>query len=99
MGERESKGRFERSVEDVAALGDFLETKASQKLIGRPKVAPELEGAVRASLSGGVGVCRTARTLGCGVGTVQRIKAGMVAGATGYSGADINPLPGTLVIE
>jgi hypothetical protein len=44
-------------------------------------MAPELEIAVRASLSDAVGILKTARTLGCGVGTVQRIKAGMVVGA------------------
>jgi hypothetical protein len=38
-------------------------------------VAPALESAVRASLSEGVGILKTARTVGCGVGTVQRIKA------------------------
>ena len=50
-------------------------------MVAAGKVAPELESAVRASLSDGVGVCKTARALGCGVGTVQRIKAGMGAGA------------------
>jgi len=35
----------------------------------------------RCALSDGVGVCRTARTLGCGAGTVQRIKAGIVGAA------------------
>jgi hypothetical protein len=33
------------------------------------------EAAVRASLAQGVGILKTARTLGCGVGTVQGIKA------------------------
>jgi DNA invertase Pin-like site-specific DNA recombinase len=54
--------------------------RARGKQIGRPKIAPAMEAAVRASLGQGVGVVKTARTLGCGVGTVARIKAGM-AGA------------------
>ena len=35
----------------------------------------------RCALSDGVGILKTARTLGYSVGTVQRIKAGMVVGA------------------
>jgi DNA invertase Pin-like site-specific DNA recombinase len=43
--------------------------------LARAREAPELEDAVRASLSDGVGICKAARLHGCGVGTVQRIKA------------------------
>jgi hypothetical protein len=42
-------------------------------------VPPEVEAAVRAHLAAGVGICKTARTLGVGVGTVQRVKHGEVA--------------------
>jgi DNA invertase Pin-like site-specific DNA recombinase len=45
------------------------------KAIGRPKVADAVEAAIRASLAAGVGIGKTARTVGVGVGTVQRIKA------------------------
>jgi DNA invertase Pin-like site-specific DNA recombinase len=45
------------------------------KAIGRPKVADTVEAAIRASLAAGVGIGKTARTIGVGVGTVQRIKA------------------------
>ena len=40
------------------------------------KVAPEVEAAVRASLAAGIGIQRTAKTVGVGVSTVMRIKAG-----------------------
>jgi DNA invertase Pin-like site-specific DNA recombinase len=53
--------------------------RAKGKQIGRPKIAPAVEAAVRASLDQGVGVVKTARTLRCGVGTVRRIKAAMAA--------------------
>lgn len=44
-----------------------------KKAIGRPKVSPEVEAAVRASLRAGVGILKTAREVGVGSGTVQRI--------------------------
>jgi len=53
--------------------------RAKGKQIGRPKIAPAVEAAVRDSLGQGVGILKTARTLRCGVGTVQRIKARMAA--------------------
>lgn len=43
--------------------------------MGRPKVAAEIEAAVRACLAEGTGVLKTAKQVGVGVGTVQRIKA------------------------
>jgi hypothetical protein len=42
--------------------------------LGRPRVLPEVEGRVRAELAKGTGVLKTARALGLGTGTVQRIK-------------------------
>ena len=45
--------------------------------IGRPRVADDVEARVRALLRKGKGICSTARDLGVGVGTVQRIKAEM----------------------
>jgi DNA invertase Pin-like site-specific DNA recombinase len=45
------------------------------KPIGRPSISPSKDVAIRASLAAGVGIGKTARTLGVGVGTVQRIKA------------------------
>jgi len=49
--------------------------RAQGKTLGRPKVADDVEAAVRASLSQGNGIIKTAKLCGCGVGTVQRIKA------------------------
>jgi DNA invertase Pin-like site-specific DNA recombinase len=74
---------FERAMIVERTKAGLARARAQGKLIGRPKVAPELENAVRGSLSDGVGILKTARTLGCGVGTVQRIKADMVAVAAG----------------
>jgi DNA invertase Pin-like site-specific DNA recombinase len=52
----------------------------SGKPIGRPKVSKAVESAVRAELAKGRGILKTAKTLGLGTGTVQKIKNGMAAG-------------------
>jgi DNA invertase Pin-like site-specific DNA recombinase len=67
-----------QKISDRTKAG-LARARAKGKHIGRPKIAPELDAAVRASLGQGVGIVKTARTLRCGVGTVQRIKAGMGA--------------------
>jgi DNA invertase Pin-like site-specific DNA recombinase len=47
----------------------------SGKPIGRARVGREVERAIAASLASGKGVLKTAREVGVGVGTVQRVKA------------------------
>jgi DNA invertase Pin-like site-specific DNA recombinase len=49
----------------------------SGKPIGRARVDPKIEEAIRASLSRGVGVLKTAKLLKLGSGTVQRVKRAM----------------------
>src|SRR5436189_125102 len=48
---------------------------AQGKKLGRPRVDHETERKVLKLLKDGVGIKRTARTIGVGVATVQRIKA------------------------
>jgi DNA invertase Pin-like site-specific DNA recombinase len=67
-------GEFERSMIVERTRAGLRRAVAQGKTLGRPKVAGDLEAAVRASLAAGTGIVKTARTLGCGVGTVQRIK-------------------------
>ena len=50
----------------------------SGKPIGRARIGPKVEDAIRASLASGKGILKTARELKVGSGTVQRVKAGMV---------------------
>jgi Resolvase, N terminal domain len=69
---------FERSIIQervVAALARARRcgTK-SGKPIGRPGLAVEREGAIRASLAAGVGIVKTAKLHKTGVSVVQRIK-------------------------
>jgi DNA invertase Pin-like site-specific DNA recombinase len=49
----------------------------SGKAIGRPRVSEATERAIRTQLSCGSGILRTARTIGVGASTVQRVKAEM----------------------
>ena len=70
---------FERAMIVERTKAGLARARVQGKLIGRPKVADTLEAAVRASLAQGTGICKAARLHGCGVGTVQRIKAGLAA--------------------
>ena len=53
--------------------------RAEGKVLGRPKVSEGTEDAIRAELSKGTGIKATARAVGCGVGTVQRVRAEQAA--------------------
>ena len=75
---------FERSliVERVRAGIARARTAGTKsgKAFGRPKISPEREDAVRASLAAGNGIRKTARLNGTGNATVARIAAEMRAG-------------------
>jgi DNA invertase Pin-like site-specific DNA recombinase len=47
------------------------------KKLGRPKVAPKVEDAIRTHLSAGNGILKVAALVGRGSGTVQRVKRGL----------------------
>lgn len=72
---------FERSliVERVRAgiARAQREGTRSGRAFGRPKISPEREDAVRASLAAGTGIRKTARLCGTGNATVARIAAEM----------------------
>jgi DNA invertase Pin-like site-specific DNA recombinase len=69
---------FERSmIRQRVNLGlkrASAEGTKSGKPIGRPRVSDAIEQKVRAQLGRGTGIIKTAKLLGIGVGTVQRIK-------------------------
>ena len=48
--------------------------RANGTSLGRPTVSEAIERKVRAQLGKGTGIIKTAKLLGIGVGTVQRIK-------------------------
>jgi DNA invertase Pin-like site-specific DNA recombinase len=72
---------FERSMIRQRVKAGLKRAVAQGKQLGRPKVDEALERRARAQLSKGVGIIRVARAVGLGTGTVQRIKAEMLAGA------------------
>jgi DNA invertase Pin-like site-specific DNA recombinase len=66
---------FERAMIVERVHAGLRRAKAQGKILGRPRVAPEVESRIRRELSKGTGIKSTARKLGVGVGTVQRVKA------------------------
>jgi DNA invertase Pin-like site-specific DNA recombinase len=73
--------QFERAMIRERVNAGLARARAQGKTLGRPKVAPTVERRVRASLSKGTGILKTARALGLGTRTVQRIKDEMVGEA------------------
>jgi DNA invertase Pin-like site-specific DNA recombinase len=70
---------FERAMIRERVNAGLRRARAQGKKLGRPRVAPDVEVAVRASLKAGTGILKTAKTLGLGTRTVQRIKGEMAA--------------------
>lgn len=72
---------FERSIIVERVNAGLARAKANGKVLGRPKVGDEVEDEIKAMLKSGTGILKTAKTLGIGTGTVQRVKAEMAARA------------------
>jgi DNA invertase Pin-like site-specific DNA recombinase len=68
---------FERSIIQERVRAGLARAKRQGKVLGRPKIAADIEAAVRATLASGTGILKTAKTHGLGVGTVQRIARAM----------------------
>lgn len=71
---------FERSMIQARVNAGLSRAKAAGKVIGRPKVAASVEAAIRERLASGMGIVKTARELGIGTGTVQRVQRERLAG-------------------
>ena len=65
---------FERAMIVERVNAGLERAKAQGKTLGRPKIAAEKESEIAEALKTGMGVKKTARTLGVGVSTVQRVK-------------------------
>jgi DNA invertase Pin-like site-specific DNA recombinase len=72
---------FERAMIRERVNAGLARARAQGKILGRPKIAADIEAQIRATLLRGIGVVKTARTLGLGTGTVQRIKREMAQAA------------------
>jgi DNA invertase Pin-like site-specific DNA recombinase len=70
---------FERAMIVDRVKAGLRRAKAQGKRLGRPPVAPQIEDAIRAHLARGMGLRATARAAKVGLGTVQRVKAGLAA--------------------
>ena len=68
---------FERSMIRQRVRAGLARAVQQGKRLGRPKIALATEKRIQARLQGGMGVIKTARECGVGVGTVQRVKAEM----------------------
>jgi DNA invertase Pin-like site-specific DNA recombinase len=68
---------FERAMIRERVMAGLKRAKANHVQLGRPKVAAKIEQRVRAELAKGTGILKTAKALGLGTGTVQKIKCEM----------------------
>jgi len=68
---------FERSMIQERVRAGLARAKSQGKVLGRPKIAADIEAAVRATLASGTGMLKAAKMHGLGVGTVQRIARAM----------------------
>ena len=70
---------FERDMIRGRVNAGLARARAHGVQLGRPKVSAKVEAAIRESLGAGTGILKTAKTVGVGSGTVQRIKAELAA--------------------
>jgi len=66
--------QFERSIIQQRIHAGLKRARAQGKTLGRPKVDEATQAAIMRSLKKGVGIKKTAATLGCGIGTVIRVR-------------------------
>jgi DNA invertase Pin-like site-specific DNA recombinase len=70
-------GEQERSMLRDRVMAGLERVRAQGKRLGRPKVSPKVEDAIRKHLNAGNGILKVAALAGCGSGTVQRVKREM----------------------
>jgi DNA invertase Pin-like site-specific DNA recombinase len=68
---------FERSMIRERVMAGLARARAQKTQLGRPRVSSKIEGSIREALVGGKGIVSTARDLGVGVSTVQRVRRAM----------------------
>ena len=64
---------FERSIIQERVRAGLARAKGEGKVLGRPRIAADIETAVRATLANGTGMMKAAKMHRVGVGTVVRI--------------------------
>jgi DNA invertase Pin-like site-specific DNA recombinase len=73
---------FERTMIRSRVNAGLARARAQGKRLGRRPVSTDVVERIRAQLATGAGILKTAKALGCGVGTVHRIARGMAATAS-----------------
>jgi DNA invertase Pin-like site-specific DNA recombinase len=68
---------FERAMIVERVKAGLSRARSQGKRLGRPPVAEEVVERIREQLEGGSGIIKTARLIGCGVGTVHRVRRDM----------------------
>jgi|ERR1700733_4048635 DNA invertase Pin-like site-specific DNA recombinase len=76
-------GEQERQIIRSRVLAGLDRVRQQGKKLGRPKVSPKIENAIREHLRVGNGILKVAALVGVGSGTVQRVKREMVGGVSG----------------
>jgi DNA invertase Pin-like site-specific DNA recombinase len=73
---------FERSIIRSRVNLGLARARAHGKRLGRRPVSTDVVERIREQLATGAGILKTAKAIGCGVGTVHRIKREMTATAS-----------------
>jgi DNA invertase Pin-like site-specific DNA recombinase len=71
-------GEQERQIIRSRVVAGLDRCRQEGKKLGRPKVSSKVETAIRRHLRAGNGILKVAALVGCGSGTVQRVKREMV---------------------
>ena len=66
---------FERAMIVARVQAGLKRARSEGKQLGRPRVSPQIEQAIRRELGKGRGIHAVAKTIGVGTGTVQRVRA------------------------
>lgn len=69
---------FERSIISERVISGLERAKSQGKTLGRPTIEDGIKERVLTLLSAGTGILKTAKIVGVGTGTVQKIKGNMV---------------------
>jgi DNA invertase Pin-like site-specific DNA recombinase len=76
-------GEQERSMLRSGVLAGPDRVRQQGMKLGRPRVSPKVENAIRTHLSAGNGILKVAAMVGVGSGTVQRVKRELAGGDGG----------------
>lgn len=70
---------FERAIIVERVKAGLARARSEGKRLGRPSISADKERVVRRLLAKGMGIVKTAKTVGVGTSAVQRIKAALLA--------------------